>query len=220
MIGVARDVKQIERQSARESGGLCASSINSRRILRPRWLAISPTTMHVVVRTAMPVDEAGADNRARGQAGRAGRGGCGPSRHGRRLQRIDSASAAAGAAAEAFSALALLLEAMGTYGVLAFMVTARRREIGIRLALGAERGRVLRQVMVLGLTPAGIGVAGGLACALGVNRFLASLLFGIEPADATTLLIAVVTVLGIAALACWLPAWRASRVDRDHLARR
>ena len=53
-------------------------------------------------------------------------------------------------------------------------------------------------------------MAGGLACALGLNRFMTSLLFGVEPADATTLLIAIVTVLGIAALACWLPAWRAS----------
>jgi len=112
-----------------------------------------------------------------------------------------------------FSALALLLAAIGTYGVLAFMVAERRRELGIRLALGARRGRLLRHVMTQGLTPAAIGVAIGLACALGLSRFLTSLLFGVEPADATTLAIAILTIVGTAALACWLPAWRASRLD-------
>ena len=183
------------------------------------WLALSPTTMHLVLRTTMPVETLAPTI-------------------GRVVRQVDRGVAVAGLRdmedvfsesirrprllaqlLKLFSALALLLEAIGTYGVLAFMVAARRREIGIRLALGAERGRVLRQVMAQGLTPAGIGVGGGLACALGLNRFMTSLLFGVEPADATTLLIAIVTVLGIAALACWLPAWRASRVDPDLILR-
>jgi ABC-type antimicrobial peptide transport system permease subunit len=112
-----------------------------------------------------------------------------------------------------FSALALLLAAIGTYGVLAFMVTERRREISIRLALGAERGRLLRQVMTQGFSPAATGIAVGLVGALGVSRFLRSLLFGVEPVDPLTLAIAIAVVVGMAALACWLPAWRASRLD-------
>jgi ABC-type antimicrobial peptide transport system permease subunit len=112
-----------------------------------------------------------------------------------------------------FSALALLLAAIGTYGVLAFIVTERRREIGVRLALGAERARLLRQVMRQGLAPVGIGIAGGLAGALALNRFLRSLLFSVEPTDAMTLAAAIAMVVGMAAIACWLPAWRASRLD-------
>jgi ABC-type antimicrobial peptide transport system permease subunit len=92
-------------------------------------------------------------------------------------------------------------------------VTERRREIGVRLALGAERARLLRQVMRQGLAPVGIGIAGGLAGALALTRFLRSLLFSVEPTDAMTLAAAIAMVVGMAAIACWLPAWRASRLD-------
>jgi ABC-type antimicrobial peptide transport system permease subunit len=112
-----------------------------------------------------------------------------------------------------FSALALLLAAIGTYGILAFMVTERRREMGVRLALGADRGRLLRQVMRQGLAPVAPGIALGVVAALGLSRFLRSLLFGVEPVDATTLTMAMSMVAGMAALACWLPAQRASRLD-------
>jgi predicted permease len=218
VIGVARDVKQtsVDRPVSPEAYVLVDQLATDSPTT---WLAFSPTTMHVIVRTTMPVDALAPTI-------------------GRVVRQVEPAVAVAGLRdmddvftesirrprllahlLRLFSALALLLEAIGTYGVLAFMVAARRREMGIRLALGAERGRVLRQVMAQGLTPAGIGVAVGLACALGLNRFLASLLFGVEPADATTLLIAIVTVLGIAALACWLPAWRASRMDPNLILR-
>jgi predicted lysophospholipase L1 biosynthesis ABC-type transport system permease subunit len=112
-----------------------------------------------------------------------------------------------------FSALALLLAAIGTYGVLASMVAERRHELAIRLALGANRARLLRQVMTQGLRLAGAGAAVGLAGALGLNRLLTSLLFGVQPADVMTLAIAIPSILGLAALASWLPAWRASRLD-------
>jgi predicted permease len=112
-----------------------------------------------------------------------------------------------------FAALALVLAAIGTYGVLAYMVTEQRREIGIRLALGAERTRVLAEVLRQGLRLAVLGVVIGLVGALGLNRVIASLLFGIQPTDPTTLAAAVVAMTLVAALACWLPAWRASRVD-------
>jgi predicted permease len=112
-----------------------------------------------------------------------------------------------------FAALALLLAAIGTYGVLSYMVAERRREIGIRMALGADRSRVLRQVMAQGLVLTTVGVIAGLAGAFGLNRLIASLLFGVRPTDPATLVGVVGTITLVAALACWLPAWRASRVD-------
>jgi predicted permease len=113
----------------------------------------------------------------------------------------------------AFAGLALLLAAVGTYGVLSYMVAERRREIGIRMALGAARSNVLAQVMKQGLLLTAIGVAAGLAGAFGLKRLIASLLFGVQPADPTTLAAVVATITLVAAVACWLPAWRASRLD-------
>ena len=113
----------------------------------------------------------------------------------------------------AFAGLSLLLAAIGTYGVLSCMVAERRREIGIRLALGADRSGVLTHVMRQGLLLALIGVVGGLAGALGINRLIASLLFGIQPTDAPTMVGVAATISLVAAVACWLPAWRASRLD-------
>jgi putative ABC transport system permease protein len=112
-----------------------------------------------------------------------------------------------------FAGLALLLAAIGTYGVLSYMVAERRREIGIRMALGADQGSVLAQVMKQGLTLTTIGIAAGLAGAFALNRLIASLLFGVQPTDITTMVAVVATITLVAAVACWLPAWRASRVD-------
>jgi len=113
----------------------------------------------------------------------------------------------------AFAGLALLLAAIGTYGVLSYMVTERRREIGIRMALGADQGTVLGQVMRQGLVITAVGLVAGLAGALALNRLIASLLFGVQPTDPTTLVAVVATITLVAATACLLPAWRASRVD-------
>ncbi|HEX8031708.1 MAG TPA: ABC transporter permease [Vicinamibacterales bacterium] len=112
-----------------------------------------------------------------------------------------------------FAGLALLLAAIGTYGVLSYMVAERRREIGIRMALGADQGSVLAQVMKQGLTLTTIGIVAGLAGAFALNRLIASLLFGVQPNDITTMAGVVATITLVAAVACWLPAWRASRVD-------
>ena len=112
-----------------------------------------------------------------------------------------------------FAGLALLLAAVGTYGVLSFMVAERRREIGIRLALGADHGRVLGQVMKQGLILTAVGLIVGLGGAVGLNRLLASLLFGVQPTDMATMVSVVATIAGVAAIACWVPAWRASRLD-------
>jgi predicted permease len=112
-----------------------------------------------------------------------------------------------------FSALALLLAAIGTYGVLSHMVTERRREIGIRVALGAARAHVLTQILKQGLQVTGIGIVLGLGGALAVNRLIASLLFGVQPTDAVTIAFVITAIMAVAVVASWLPAWRASRVD-------
>jgi predicted permease len=113
----------------------------------------------------------------------------------------------------AFGGLALLLAAIGTYGLLSYMVGERRREIGIRVALGAARSGVLAMVMKQGLQLAGVGLVAGLAGAIALNQLISSLLFGVEPTDAETLSAVVLTIALVAAVACWLPAWRASRLD-------
>jgi predicted permease len=113
----------------------------------------------------------------------------------------------------AFAGLALLLAAIGTYGVLSYMVGERRREIGIRVALGAARSSVLALVMKQGLQLTIVGLIVGLVGALGLNRLIASLLFGVEPTDPATLVAVAMTITLVAAFACWLPAWRASRLD-------
>ena len=113
----------------------------------------------------------------------------------------------------AFAGLALLLAAVGTYGVLSYMVTERRREIGVRMALGASRSSVIGLVMKQGLQATVIGVIVGVAGAFAVNRTIASLLFGVQPTDAGTMAAVIAATSTVAALACWLPGWRASRLD-------
>ena len=113
----------------------------------------------------------------------------------------------------AFAGLALLLAAVGTYGVLSYMVAERRREIGVRIALGASRSSVIRLVMKQGLEAAVIGVVVGVAGAFAANRMIASLLFGVQPTDAATMAGVIATISTVAAVASWLPAWRASRLD-------
>jgi putative ABC transport system permease protein len=112
-----------------------------------------------------------------------------------------------------FAGLALLLAAIGTYGVLAYMVTERRREIGIRMALGARQGAVVGDVMRQGLSLAGLGIALGFVAALALGRLVATLLFGVSATDPLTLIAVIGTIGLVAALASGLPAWRASRVD-------
>jgi predicted permease len=112
-----------------------------------------------------------------------------------------------------FAALALLLAAIGSYSVLAYMVTERRREIGIRMALGADRGSVLQMVLGQGLWLTVLGIVFGLAAALGVNRVLSSLLFGVAAFDPATIGVVLALMTAVALVACYLPARGATRVD-------
>jgi len=112
-----------------------------------------------------------------------------------------------------FAGLALLLAAIGSYGVLSYMVTERRREIGIRMALGADRASVMRMVLSQGLRLTLVGVVVGLAGAFAMNRVLASLLFGVRPSDPVTIGAVVAIISGVALVACYLPARVATRVD-------
>jgi ABC-type antimicrobial peptide transport system permease subunit len=112
-----------------------------------------------------------------------------------------------------FAGLALLLAAIGTYGVLSHMVTQHRREIGIRMALGAERALVLRSVMGHGLKLTGVGLVAGLAAALVLTRLMETLLFDVRPNDPATLAGVAVLITAVAAAASLIPAFRATRVD-------
>ena len=113
----------------------------------------------------------------------------------------------------AAAGVALLLGAIGIYGVISYMVSLRTREIGVRMALGARSDQVRRMVVRQGLVLAGIGAAIGLVGALGMSRLISSLLYGIAPYDPLTLGGVTLGLLLVAAVASWLPAMRAARID-------
>ena len=112
-----------------------------------------------------------------------------------------------------FAALALLLGGVGIYGVMSYSVARRTREIGIRMALGARQGEVLRLVMGDGARLAGIGIAAGVAAALGLTRLMSSLLFGVSANDPLTFVGVTILLAWVALAACYIPARRAMRVD-------
>ena len=112
-----------------------------------------------------------------------------------------------------FAITALLLTMMGIYGVVAFLVGRRTREIGIRMALGAQSPDVLRLVLQQGMKPVAFGSVAGLAGSLAASRLVASQLYGVSSTDPLTLASIIVLLATAALLACWLPARRAARVD-------
>jgi putative ABC transport system permease protein len=112
-----------------------------------------------------------------------------------------------------FSALALLLAMMGVYGVVSYTVAQRTPEIGIRIALGAQRADVLRLILAQGLKPVVIGSVTGLIAALALSRVLASLLYGVTATDPATIAVVSLLLLFAAVAACYLPAHRATKID-------
>src|SRR5688500_8422589 len=112
-----------------------------------------------------------------------------------------------------FAVMALVLALGGSYGVTSYLVSQRTRELGIRVALGARRADISRAVLNGSLAVVAIGVAIGVAGAIGAGRFLSALLFGVPPYDGTILTLAAIALMATGFLANWLPARRASRVD-------
>jgi len=212
VIGVAKDVKQdgVDQPVRAEAYALVDQVATD---VPTSFLSFSPTMMHFVVRTTLPLATL-APTIARVVRD------VDPRVPVARLRDMDEVFTESirrprllAQLVGAFGGLALLLAAIGTYGVLSYMVTERRREIGIRMALGADRSSVLGLVMKQGLLLTLAGVVVGVAGALGLNRLIASLLFGVQPTDPTTLTAVIATIIAVASLACWLPAWRASRLD-------
>ena len=214
VVGVAKDVKQAGVD--RDAGGelyLFVDQPGPPIDGTERWVVTAPPTMHVVIRTTLqPATLAPTLERAVRALS--------PSVPMVGLREMDTvfdesigrprllAQLLGG-----FAGLALLLAVIGTYGVLSFMVAERRREIGIRVAIGASRGSIVALVTQQGLLIVSVGLGLGLAAALALNRLLATLLFGVEPTDPATLAAVVGTMALVAAVACGLPAWRASRLD-------
>jgi len=113
----------------------------------------------------------------------------------------------------AFAALSLLLAAVGLYGVLSYLTTQRTADIGLRIALGAQRSQLLRLVLFEGLRPAIVGLAFGIAASAVATQLLRSMLYGTRPLDPTAFVGAATMLVAVAVLACLIPAWRASRID-------
>jgi putative ABC transport system permease protein len=109
--------------------------------------------------------------------------------------------------------MALALGIVGIYGVIAYVVSQRAREIGIRLALGAEPGQIKKSFLLHGLKLCGVGVVVGLVVAVALGRSMSALLFGIEPVDPAAYVAAIGVILAAAALASYVPARRAATID-------
>jgi ABC-type antimicrobial peptide transport system permease subunit len=111
------------------------------------------------------------------------------------------------------AALSLILASVGLYGVLSYLATQRTAEIGVRMALGAQREEVLRLMLGDGLRPALYGLTLGLAARVGAVRLIQSMLYGTRPLDPAIFVAVAATLLVVAVFACLVPAWRASRID-------
>jgi putative ABC transport system permease protein len=206
VVGVVKDVKQ---------GGLSEATGTELYFNNPQVAAagVAQRTMNIVVRTSRPPLSLSREVRAAVRELDASL----PLAH---LQTMDENIAETIRRPKfltlllgVFAALALALAAVGTYGVLSYAVAERSHEIGIRMAMGAEAGDVLRMVLRSGLGLAGVGLVLGIGGAIGATRLMRTLLFGVSATDATTFLVAPVVLAAVAVVACVIPAQRATRVD-------
>jgi len=113
----------------------------------------------------------------------------------------------------AFGITALILACIGLYGILTFAIQERRREIGVRMALGASKGSVLKLIVKQGMSLVGVGLLIGLAAALMTGRAIRAMLYNVAPTDPASLVVATVLLCGVALTACYMPARRATGVD-------
>ena len=212
VIGVAKDVKQ--GGVDQPPGPQVYLLVDQLATNSPTtWVAISPTTMNMVVRTTLPATTLAPEiARVVHDVDPSA-----PVAHLREMKDVFSESIQRprflAQLLAIFSALALVLGAVGLYGVLEYSVVERRREIGIRMALGAGRPRVLTEVIREGIYLSLVGIIAGGASAVLLNRLIVSLLFGVGPMDAITFATAIPIIALIAGFASFLPAWRASRLD-------
>jgi ABC-type antimicrobial peptide transport system permease subunit len=112
-----------------------------------------------------------------------------------------------------FGAVALGLAVVGIFGVVSYVAAQRTHEMGVRMALGAQRREILQLMMLQGMRPVAIGMAVGVLGAAALSRFIATLLFGVAPLDPLTFFVVLVLLTTVGLVACWLPARRATRVD-------
>ncbi len=207
IVGVVRDVKQ---------GGVSAKTGTEIYFLAdqgPRILNGAARNMNIVIRSSMPFDTLAADVRRVV-------GGMDPTLPLVKLRTMDDVFAETIARPRFLAvllmiaaALALALAAIGTYGILSYSVSQRRREIGIHMAMGATRQRVLGMVLGQGMLLAAVGLVVGVGASFLLTRFLQTQLFNVKPSDPATLAAVVAFIGTVALVACYLPAHRATRVD-------
>jgi len=207
IAGVVRDVKQ---------GGVNAKTGTELYFLNAQWptaLQSAPRNMNIVMRTTLTPDALAPQIRRIVQA-------MDPALPVVRLRSMDDVFADSLSRPRflaqllgVFAGLALLLAAIGTYGILSYAVTERRREIGIHMALGASRTTVLGMILGQGMRLAIAGLVGGLLAALGLARLLQTQLFNVKPSDPSTMGAVSVFIALVALAACYIPASRATRVD-------
>ena len=207
IVGVVRDVKQ---------GGVAQKTGTEIYFLAdqaPRVLKQASRNMNIVIRSALPFEALAGDIRRVV-------GGMDPTLPLVKLRTMDEVFAEAISRPRFLAvllmiaaALALALAAIGTYGILSYSVSQRRKEIGIHMAMGASRGQVLGMVLGQGMTLAVVGLAAGVGASLLLTRFLQTQLFNVKPSDPATLAAVVAFIASVALVACYLPAHRATRVD-------
>jgi predicted permease len=207
IVGIAKDVKQ---------GGLevdVGTELYTDYEQMPRYAGYAPGQMNVVLRTTRSLDAIAPAIRQTVRAVDPAL----PIVQMRTMEEVIDASVTRqrflSLLLGIFAAVALTLAAIGTYGILSYMVTEREREIGIRVALGAARAEIMRLVLGQGMTIAAIGIAIGVVGAVVLSRLTTSLLYGVKPSDPATYVAVTFVIAVVASVACVIPMLRATRVD-------